>query len=96
MNKAMRKAMSAGVSVAFLCGSAAVFAQGGGNGNGGTGGGNAHSAATAGMTHWGDPVAMPTSNTPGNMQNPGMDSSAGMSAMPSNGAKGAGVAKNMQ
>jgi hypothetical protein len=94
MNKAMRKAMLAGVSVAFLCGSAAVFAQGGGNGNGGSGGGNAHSAATAGMTHWGDPVATPTSSTPGNMQSPGMESSAGMSAMPPSGAKG--VAKNVQ
>ena len=96
MNEAMRKAMLAGVSVAFLCGSAAVFAQGGGNGNGGSGGGNAHSAATAGMTHWGDPVAMPTSSTPGNMQNPGMEGSAGMSATPSNGVKGVGVAKNVQ
>lgn len=94
MNKAMRKAMLAGVSVAFLCGSAAVFAQGGGNGNGGTGGGNAHSAATAGMTHWGDPVSGPTSPTPGNMQNPGMGSSADMGAMPSNGVKVA--AKNVQ
>nr|WP_243830295.1 hypothetical protein [Caballeronia sp. SBC1] len=88
--------MLAGVSVAFLCGSAAVFAQGGGNGNGGSGGGNAHGAATAGMTHWGDPVATPTNSMPGNMQNPGMDSNANanMSAMPSNGAKGA--AKNGQ
>jgi hypothetical protein len=94
MNKAMRKAMLAGVSVAFLCGSAAVFAQGGGNGNGGSGGGNAHSAATAGMTHWGDPVSGPTSPIPGNMQNPGMGNSADMGAMSSNGSKVA--AKNVQ
>ncbi|CAN7537268.1 hypothetical protein LJR034_003658 [Caballeronia sp. LjRoot34] len=94
MNRAIRKAMLAGVSVAFLCGSTAAFAQGGGNGNGGSGGGNAHSAATAGMTHWGDPVAMPTSSMPGNMQSPRMDNSASMGAMPSNGAKG--VAKNAQ
>ena len=96
MKKAMRNTMLAGASVAFLCGSTAVFAQGGGNGNGGSGGGNAHSAATAGMTHWGDPVAMPTNTMPGNMQNPGMESSAAMSAMPSNGGKGVGAAKNVQ
>jgi len=90
----MRKAMLAGVSVGFLCGSAAVFAQGGGNGNGGSGGGNAHSAATAGMTHWGDPVSTPTNTMPGNMQNPGMVNSSDMSMMPLNGAKGA--AKNVQ
>jgi hypothetical protein len=39
---------------------------------------------------------MPTSSTPGNMQNPGMEGSAGMSATPSNGVKGVGVAKNVQ
>jgi len=94
MNKAMRKAMLAGVSVAFLCGSATVFAQGGGNGNCGSGGGNAHSAATSGMTHWGDPVATSTSSMPGNMQNPGMVNSADMSAMPSTSSKG--VATNVQ
>jgi len=94
MNKAMRKAMLAGVSMACLCGSAAVFAQGGGNGNGGSGGGNAHSAATAGMTHWGDPVATPTSSMPGNMQNQAMQNSADMGAMPTNSAKG--VATNVQ
>jgi hypothetical protein len=94
MNKAMRNAMLAGVSVAFLCGSATVFAQGGGNGNGGSGGGNAHSAATAGMTHWGDPVAVSTSSMPGNMQNRAMENSADMGAMPSNSAQG--VAKNAQ
>ena len=66
MNKAMRKAMLAGVSVAFLCGSAAVFAQGGGNGNGGSGGGNAHSAATAGLTYHGDPATSPMAMWPGN------------------------------
>lgn len=94
MNKAMRKAMLAGVSVAFLCGSASVLAQGGGNGNGGSGGGNAHSAATAGMTHWGDPVSGPTSPMPSNMQSTAMQNSANMSAMQPNGAQA--VAKNVQ
>ncbi len=94
MDKAMRKVILAGVSVASLFGSTAVFAQGGGNGNGGSGGGNAHSAATAGMTHWGDRFRAETSPLPGNMQNPAMDNSAGMGAMPSNGATGA--AKNVQ
>ncbi|MFK4442188.1 hypothetical protein ABH944_002633 [Caballeronia udeis] len=94
MSKVLRKAVLAGVSVAFLCGSAAAFAQGGGNGNGGSGGGNAHSAATAGMTHWGDPVTMPRSSMPRNMQSPAMDNSADMGAMPSNGATG--VARNVQ
>ena len=36
MDKAMLKVILAGVSVASLFGSTAVFAQGGGNGNGGT------------------------------------------------------------
>jgi hypothetical protein len=43
----------------------AAFAQGGGNGQGGSGGGNAHSAATAGMTHWGDPAPSPLDAMPG-------------------------------
>ena len=94
MNKAMRKVVLAGVSVAFLCGSAAVFAQGGGNGNGGSGGGNAHSAATAGMTHWGDPVAMSTGSMSGNMQSPAIGTGTDMGTMPSNGAKG--IPKNVQ
>jgi hypothetical protein len=96
MNKAMRKTVLAGVSVAFLCGSAAVLAQGGGNGNGngGSGGGNAHGAATAGMTHYGDPVAMSTGSMWGTMRNPAMKNSADMGAMPSTGAKD--VAKNAQ
>ena len=42
-----------------------AFAQGGGNGQGGSGGGNAHSAATAGMTHWGDPNPSPLDVMPG-------------------------------
>jgi hypothetical protein len=46
--------------------SGAAFAQGGGNGQGGSGGGNAHSAATAGMTHWGDPAPSPLDGMPGN------------------------------
>ncbi|CAB3785547.1 hypothetical protein [Paraburkholderia fynbosensis] len=32
---------------------------------GGSGGGNAHSAATAGMTHWGDPAPSPLDAMPG-------------------------------
>lgn len=43
----------------------AVFAQGGGNGQGGAGGGNAHSAATAGLTSHGDPATSPTAMWPG-------------------------------
>jgi hypothetical protein len=45
--------------------SSSAFAQGGGNGQGGSGGGNAHSAATAGMTHWGDPAPSPLDVMPG-------------------------------
>ena len=41
------------VTLASICASGATFAQGGGNGNGGTGGGNAHGAATSGMTYHG-------------------------------------------
>jgi hypothetical protein len=54
----------AALNVVLICGafaSTAVFAQGGGNGQGGTGGGNAHSAATAGMTYHGDPISSPMS-----------------------------------
>jgi hypothetical protein len=51
--------------VALSAASGAAFAQGGGNGQGGSGGGNAHSAATAGMTHWGDPVPSPLDAMPG-------------------------------
>jgi hypothetical protein len=89
MDKAMRKVILAGVSVASLCASTAVFAQGGGNGNGGSGGGNAHGAATSGMTHWGDPVATRTNSMPGNMQYQGMENSAGMGAKAPNSANGA-------
>ena len=89
MDKAMRKVILAGVSVAFLFGSTAVFAQGGGNGNGGSGGGNAHGAATSGMTHWGDPVATRTNSMHGNMQYQRMENSAGMGAMAPNSANGA-------
>lgn len=63
MRKSMLKIMLGGV-VALSVASGAAFAQGG-NGNGGTGGGNAHSAATAGMTHWGDPIASPLDPMPG-------------------------------
>jgi hypothetical protein len=56
---------AAGIS-ALLFASAPALAQGGGNGQGGSGGGNAHSAATAGMTHWGDPVQSPLDVAQGN------------------------------
>jgi hypothetical protein len=54
-----------GCAVALSISSSAAFAQGGGNGQGGSGGGNAHSAATAGMTHWGDPDPSPLDAMPG-------------------------------
>lgn len=53
-----------GCVAALSLASGAAFAQGGGNGQGGSGGGNAHSAATAGMTHWGDPAPSPLDTTP--------------------------------
>jgi hypothetical protein len=52
-------------AAALSAASGAAFAQGGGNGQGGSGGGNAHSAATAGMTHWGDPDPSPLDVMPG-------------------------------
>lgn len=55
---------SAAALSAFIISSGPAFAQGGGNGQGGSGGGNAHSAATAGMTHWGDPVQSPMDMMP--------------------------------
>jgi hypothetical protein len=55
------------VTLASICASGATFAQGGGNGNGGTGGGNAHGAATSGMTYHGDPVSSPMNAMPGKM-----------------------------
>jgi hypothetical protein len=55
------------VTLASICASGATFAQGGGNGNGGTGGGNAHGAATSGMTYHGDPVSSPINAMPGKM-----------------------------
>lgn len=89
MKKAMLKVVVAGVSVASLCASAVVFAQGGGNGQGGTGGGNAHSAATSGMTHWGDPVSGSNSVTSSTTQNPSMDKTTSMDAMAPNNAMSA-------
>jgi len=94
MDKAMRNVILVGVSVASLCASATVFAQAGGNGNGGSGGGNAHGAATSGMTHWGDPVATRTNSGPGKMQYQGMENSANTGTMAPNSAKG--VVKNGQ
>jgi hypothetical protein len=75
--KTATKALFGGVSVALLLASAATFAQGGGNGQGGTGGGNAHGAATAGMTHWGDPISGPYAPQPRDMASPmSMDGSS--------------------
>ncbi|RKT22320.1 hypothetical protein B0G69_5775 [Paraburkholderia sp. RAU2J] len=45
-----------GCLAALSMASGAAFAQGGGN---------AHSAATAGMTHWGDPAPSPPDAMPG-------------------------------
>jgi hypothetical protein len=89
MKKAILSVVLAGVSLASLGVSTACFAQGGGNGNGGTGGGNAHSAATAGMTHWGDPIAYQNRAMPGKMQTPGMDNTMGMDSMAPPSAMGA-------
>lgn len=63
MRKSMLKIML-GAIAALSVASGAALAQGG-NGHGGSGGGNAHSAATAGMTHWGDPVSNPLDPMPG-------------------------------
>ena len=81
MKKVMLRVVVAGVSAASLCISWSSFAQGGGNGQGGTGGGNAHGAATSGMTHWGDPVSSSNSATSGTVRGPGMDKSMGTDAM---------------
>jgi hypothetical protein len=70
MKTLVRKVLFAGVSLALLATSAVTFAQGGGNGQGGTGGGNSHGAATAGMTHWGDPVSGPNAINSINMPQP--------------------------
>jgi hypothetical protein len=61
--------------------SGAAFAQGGGNGNGGSGGGNAHSAATAGMTHWGDPAPSPLDVMPGSTTKKMHSMDGGMKSM---------------
>jgi hypothetical protein len=61
--------------------SGAAFAQGGGNGQGGTGGGNAHSAATSGMTYHGDPANSPMARGPGNMMQTMGSSDAGSQSM---------------
>lgn len=59
MNKAILTAAMTGVAAISLCISSVTFAQGGGNGQGGSGAGNAHGAATAGMTYGGDPISSP-------------------------------------
>jgi hypothetical protein len=72
---------SAAALSALLFVSGAAFAQGGGNGQGGSGGGNAHSAATAGMTHWGDPVQSPMNGMSHNGMKSMDSSSNGMQSM---------------
>lgn len=72
MRKSMLKIMLGTAALSMACG--AAFAQGGGNGQGGTGGGNAHSAATAGMTYHGDPATSPMAMMSGSMSKK-MDSS---------------------
>ncbi|HZZ11316.1 MAG TPA: hypothetical protein VFE79_11555 [Paraburkholderia sp.] len=62
--------------------SGAVFAMGGGNGQGGTGGGNSHSAATAGMTYRGDPITSPMATMPGNTAGHMDSGDATMQGMP--------------
>jgi hypothetical protein len=64
MRNSTLKIMLASAVLSMACGGA--FAQGGGNGQGGTGGGNAHSAATAGLTYHGDPATSPMAMWPGN------------------------------
>jgi hypothetical protein len=65
MEKVTFKVMLACAAALPVFLSSAAFAQGGGNGQGGTGGGNAHGAATAGMTYHGDPISSPWTAMPG-------------------------------
>ncbi|RKF40007.1 hypothetical protein [Paraburkholderia fungorum] len=69
--------------------SGAAFAQGGGNGQGGTGGGNAHSAATSGMTYHGDPANSPMARAPGNMMQTMSLNDAGSQSVPPDSAMNA-------
>jgi hypothetical protein len=73
-----------GCLAALSMASGAAFAQGGGNGQGGSGGGNAHSAATAGMTHWGDPAPSPLDATPRGTMKKTDAMDGGMQPMPPN------------
>lgn len=73
-----------GCAVALSVASGATFAQGGGNGQGGTGGGNAHGAATAGMTHWGDPTPSPLDMMPGSTPKKMDSNDSGMQSMSPN------------
>jgi len=83
MRNSMQKWMLVGSTAISLAVCGTAFAQGGGNGQGGTGGGNAHSAATAGMTYRGDPVTSPTAAMPGNTMSKMDSSSTDMHAMSS-------------
>lgn len=71
-----------GGAAAVSTASGAAFAQGGGNGQGGSGGGNAHSAATAGMTHWGDPAPSPLDMMPGSTTKKMDSTDGGMQSRP--------------
>lgn len=68
MKRSLKVVLACG-TVATICATGPVFAEGGGNGNGGSGGGNAHGAATAGMTYYGDPVSSPLDAMSQKMEN---------------------------
>ena len=82
MRNSTLKIMLAAATLSMACGGA--FAQGGGNGQGGTGGGNAHGAATAGMTYHGDPATSPLAMWPGNTSKTMDSSDTGMHAVSPN------------
>jgi hypothetical protein len=81
MEKVTFKVMLACAAALPVFLSTAAFAQGGGNGNGGTGGGNAHGAATAGMTYHGDPVSSPWTAMPGKITGSAWDTETGAKTM---------------
>ncbi|MFM0045240.1 hypothetical protein [Paraburkholderia sediminicola] len=82
MRNSTLKIMLATAALSMACGG--VFAQGGGNGQGGTGGGNAHGAPTAGMTYHGDPATSPLAMWPGNPSKMTDPNDADMHSMSSN------------
>ncbi|MGF6770447.1 hypothetical protein P3T18_002926 [Paraburkholderia sp. GAS199] len=84
MRNSTRKIMLTGFTALSLAIVGPVFAQGGGNGQGGTGGGNAHSAATAGMTYRGDPINQPMSGMQAGSMSKMDSGNAPMGSMPAN------------